>query len=157
MTHFIQYSLYIKRPSLLPGHAVCPGSSDPFYIASLIYKMDHYFLDILYSSNSLYKMDHDSLDRHYLPTYTCTYVREVLMLFHIVTVRTAYLGKSFFPLRLVGLIQDFTFLSTILIWFNCCCLNCATKFFKFYFISLYENGQKFSSIQNRMLFLDTSA
>ena len=58
--------------------------------------MDHYFLDILYSSNSLYKMDHDSLDRHYLPTYTCTYVREVLMLFHIVTVRTAYLGKKLF-------------------------------------------------------------
>ena len=27
---------------------VCPGSSDPFYIASLLYKMGHYFLDILY-------------------------------------------------------------------------------------------------------------
>ena len=27
---------------------VCPGSSDPFYIASLLYKMGHYFLDIPY-------------------------------------------------------------------------------------------------------------
>ena len=27
---------------------MCPGSSDPFYIASLLYKMGHYFLDILY-------------------------------------------------------------------------------------------------------------
>ena len=27
---------------------VCPGSSDSFYIASLLYKMGHYFLDILY-------------------------------------------------------------------------------------------------------------
>ena len=27
---------------------VCPGSSDPFYIASLLYKMGHYFLDIQY-------------------------------------------------------------------------------------------------------------
>ena len=27
---------------------VCPGSSDPFYISSLLYKMGHYFLDILY-------------------------------------------------------------------------------------------------------------
>ena len=27
---------------------VCPWSSDPFYIASLLYKMGHYFLDILY-------------------------------------------------------------------------------------------------------------
>ena len=26
---------------------VCPGSSDPFYIASLLQKMGHYFLDIL--------------------------------------------------------------------------------------------------------------
>ena len=29
-------------------YTVCPGSSDPFYIASLLYKMGHYFLDILY-------------------------------------------------------------------------------------------------------------
>ena len=29
-------------------HTVCSGSSDPFYIASLLYKMGHYFLDILY-------------------------------------------------------------------------------------------------------------
>ena len=27
---------------------VCPVSSDPFHIASLLYKMGHYFLDILY-------------------------------------------------------------------------------------------------------------
>ena len=27
---------------------VCPGSSDPFYIASLLYKLGHYFLEILY-------------------------------------------------------------------------------------------------------------
>ena len=26
---------------------VCPGSSDPFYIANLLYKMGHYFLNIL--------------------------------------------------------------------------------------------------------------
>ena len=30
---------------------MCPGSSDPFYIASLLYKMGHYFLDILYVQN----------------------------------------------------------------------------------------------------------
>ena len=29
-------------------NTVCPGSSDPFYIASLLFKMGHYFLDILY-------------------------------------------------------------------------------------------------------------
>ena len=29
-------------------HTVCPVSSDPFYLASLLYKMGHYFLDILY-------------------------------------------------------------------------------------------------------------
>ena len=53
--------------SLLPGHAVyprplpikteatilyyytvCPGSSDTFYIASLLYKLVHHYLDILY-------------------------------------------------------------------------------------------------------------
>ena len=27
---------------------VCPGSSDPFYIACLLYTMGHYFMDILY-------------------------------------------------------------------------------------------------------------
>ena len=32
---------------------VCPGSSDPFYIASLLYKMGHYFLDILYINSSV--------------------------------------------------------------------------------------------------------
>ena len=29
-------------------NTVCPGSSDPFNIASSLYKMGHYFLDILY-------------------------------------------------------------------------------------------------------------
>ena len=33
--------------------AVCPGSSDPFYIVSLLYKMGHYFLDILYCYSML--------------------------------------------------------------------------------------------------------
>ena len=28
-------------------YTVCPGSSDPFYIGRLLYKMGHYFLDIL--------------------------------------------------------------------------------------------------------------
>ena len=32
---------------------VCPVSSDPFYIASLLYKMGHYFLDILYVNKNL--------------------------------------------------------------------------------------------------------
>ena len=27
---------------------VCPGSSDPFYIVRILYKMGHYFLDIQY-------------------------------------------------------------------------------------------------------------
>ena len=30
------------------GYTVCPVSSDPFYIASFLYKMGHYLLDILY-------------------------------------------------------------------------------------------------------------
>ena len=34
-------------------NTVCPGSSNPFYIASLLYKMGHYFLDILYDIKSL--------------------------------------------------------------------------------------------------------
>ena len=34
---------------------VCPGSSDPFYIASLLYKMGHYFLDMLYKTLPLTK------------------------------------------------------------------------------------------------------
>ena len=29
---------------------VCPGSSDPFYRASLLYKKGHYFLDIQYDA-----------------------------------------------------------------------------------------------------------
>ena len=29
-------------------YTVCAGSSDPFYIASLLYKLGRYFLDILY-------------------------------------------------------------------------------------------------------------
>ena len=32
-------------------YTVCPGSSDPLYITSLLYKMGHYFLDILYKSH----------------------------------------------------------------------------------------------------------
>ena len=44
------YIVPIKR---LIGNTVCPGSSDPFYIASLLYKMGHYFLDILYRPFSL--------------------------------------------------------------------------------------------------------
>ena len=28
---------------------MCPGSSEPFYIASLLYKIGHYFLNILYN------------------------------------------------------------------------------------------------------------
>ena len=28
---------------------VCPGSSDPFYIVSQLYKMGHYFLDTQYN------------------------------------------------------------------------------------------------------------
>ena len=31
---------------------VCPGSSDPFYIAGLLYNMGHYFLDILYDGTA---------------------------------------------------------------------------------------------------------
>ena len=30
------------------AHTICPGSSDPLYIATLLYKKGHYFLDILY-------------------------------------------------------------------------------------------------------------
>ena len=40
-------------------HTVCPRSSDPFYIASLLYKMGHYFLDILYYRNiSMKRLTH---------------------------------------------------------------------------------------------------
>ena len=31
-------------------YTVCPKSSGPFYIASFLYKMGHYFLDILYKT-----------------------------------------------------------------------------------------------------------
>ena len=31
-------------------YTVCPGSSDPFYIVSQLYKMGHYFLDTQYLS-----------------------------------------------------------------------------------------------------------
>ena len=34
-----------SKPKII---TVCPGSSELFYIASLLYKMGHYFLDILY-------------------------------------------------------------------------------------------------------------
>ena len=33
---------------------MCPGSSDPFYIASLQYKMGHYFLDTQYIHLNIY-------------------------------------------------------------------------------------------------------
>ena len=33
-------------------YTVCPGSSDPFYIVSQLYKMGHYFLYTKYGANS---------------------------------------------------------------------------------------------------------
>ena len=36
-------------------NTVCPGSSDPFYIASLLYKMGYYFLDILAKLKNYFK------------------------------------------------------------------------------------------------------
>ena len=44
MIHLFYKLLYISSPYT----TVCPGSSGPFYKASLLYKMGHYFLDILY-------------------------------------------------------------------------------------------------------------
>ena len=50
----IQDTLVTTSPLTLlyRGHSdittVCPGSSDPFYIACQLYKLGHYFLDILY-------------------------------------------------------------------------------------------------------------
>ena len=38
---------YLQKAKIL--YTVCPGSSDPFYIASLLNNMGHYFLDILYN------------------------------------------------------------------------------------------------------------
>ena len=38
---------YIKWTTKQNYCTVCPGSSNPFYIASLLYKMGRYFLDIL--------------------------------------------------------------------------------------------------------------
>ena len=38
----------IPGDSLYSSSTVCSGSSDPFYIASLLYKLGHYFLEILY-------------------------------------------------------------------------------------------------------------
>ena len=36
---------YVNSPhQLLVGSTVCPG--DPFFVASLLYKLGHYFLDI---------------------------------------------------------------------------------------------------------------
>ena len=45
---YFMYIIERKKDSLFSGrhYTVCPGSSDPFYIASLLYKMGHYFLDI---------------------------------------------------------------------------------------------------------------
>ena len=37
------------KPRIYTTHTVCPESSDLFYIASLLYKMGHYFLDILHN------------------------------------------------------------------------------------------------------------
>ena len=39
--------LFYKWVTTFWTYTVCPGSSDPFDIASLLYKMGHYFLDIL--------------------------------------------------------------------------------------------------------------
>ena len=36
-------------------YTVCPGSSNPFYMGSLLYKMGHYFLDILYYLEMFYR------------------------------------------------------------------------------------------------------
>ena len=36
----------LDRPILEPSHhTVCPGSSDPFYVVSKLYKMGHYFIN----------------------------------------------------------------------------------------------------------------
>ena len=40
--HHTQFGQLAKEVN--PG-TVCPESSDPFYIASLLYKMGHYFLE----------------------------------------------------------------------------------------------------------------
>ena len=40
----------IITPSVLKVGTVCPGSSDPFYMSKLLYKMGHYFLDTQYIS-----------------------------------------------------------------------------------------------------------
>ena len=42
------YALSRLKTSSCPSWTVCPGSSDPFYIASLLFKISHYFLEILY-------------------------------------------------------------------------------------------------------------
>ena len=47
-THYI-VTKKMDKTSLSYGYTVCPGSiSDPFYIVSLLYKMENYFLDIQY-------------------------------------------------------------------------------------------------------------
>ena len=43
-----QIKCYIYEPCRTMSATMGPGSSDPFYIASLLYKMGHYFLYILY-------------------------------------------------------------------------------------------------------------
>ena len=51
-------------------YTVCPGSSDPFYIA-ILYKMGHYFLDILYvviSFNAFEKIE----SSHKLDFFFCS-------------------------------------------------------------------------------------
>ena len=44
---YIYIYLYTLRTMSL-AHTVCPGSSDPFYVVSKLYKMGHYFLDTQY-------------------------------------------------------------------------------------------------------------
>ena len=41
-------NFYLPLYIIFSDFTVCPGSSDPFYIANLLYKIGHYFLDILY-------------------------------------------------------------------------------------------------------------
>ena len=40
-------SVQIELDQLFQEGTVCPVSSDPFYIASLLYKLGHYLIDIL--------------------------------------------------------------------------------------------------------------
>ena len=44
----ISLIITVQCHDIIVSYTVCPGSSDSFYIASLLYEMVHYFLDILY-------------------------------------------------------------------------------------------------------------